>query len=492
MASTKSDTVVVSCPACGARLAVPPETLGKRARCAGCSQAFTVSAPTSKQAPAIQPSAKPPEVASDIPEYVGFECRVCGSRMYAEPEKVGKKQRCEDCGTLTVIPPPGAPKPKNIPAALEGEQYELWEPDEQPLPSEILAAQPTLIAIKCRKCDTIMYGTVKQIGQAIACPDCRTRHIVPPLSKPKERVSVLSPDALTPALDPTAHPGERPAIVTSDARMLHELEQAEEYERALEKSRRTGKPMEIDIHGRPIMPRFPLIKGVLPFLFSAGVPVVWLALSVGYYASLSVFLYGLAAAMLGGLAALAGMCLFAVGLVMAMICTAGACSVLMQIVMESSEGNRRIHQWPSFMDWFGNLLYGITALMISAVPGSAIAQIPAIQSDQLLSAIVIGAGILICLPIVLLSQLDIGSPWGVLSGRVLASLVRCPFSWTFFYFECAVLATICGAAAYFLTDNNPMMALRFTPLFVAALILAARLLGRLAWRLAEAMATSEG
>ena len=52
---------------------------------------------------------------------------------------------------------------------------------------------------------------------------------------------------------------------------------------ALEKSRRTGKPMEIDVRGRPIMPRWPLLTGILPFLFSSGVPVRWLAISVGRF-----------------------------------------------------------------------------------------------------------------------------------------------------------------------------------------------------------------
>jgi DNA-directed RNA polymerase subunit M/transcription elongation factor TFIIS len=487
MAPTKSDSVVVSCPKCGAKLAVDLSLVGKRARCAGCNQAFIIAAAETNASSTTNESPKPAETDHQLPDYVGFDCRLCGARLFAEPKNVGKKQRCGECGTLMTIPPPAPPKKKNIPAAMEGEQYELWEPDEQPLPSEISEAEAKLIAVRCRRCDTIMYGTEKQVGEAILCPDCRTRNIVPPPPRPREKRSVLSPDALTPGLDPLAHPGERPATAVSDARMLHEVEQAAEYERALEKSRRTGKPMEIDIRGRPIMPRWPLIKGVLPFLFSSGVPVIWLALSVGYYAAGSVFLWGLRTAMMGGMAALAGMCLFAVGVVMTMVCSAAFFSVLMQIITESSEGNRRINQWPSFIDWFGSLLYFGTAIMMSAVPGAAIAQIPAIHEDPELSATAISVGVLIFLPIILLSQLHIGSPWAILSGRVLASLFKCPFSWAFFYFECALLDAICGAAVYFVADNDPNRALYFTPLFVAALMLWARLLGRLAWRLAEAM-----
>src|ERR1043166_9042467 len=69
----------------------------------------------------------------------------------ARPQHVGKQIKCADCGALTVVPEPPKPKPKNLPAALEGEQYELWDPDEQPLPGAIIAVQPTYIPIHCRK-----------------------------------------------------------------------------------------------------------------------------------------------------------------------------------------------------------------------------------------------------------------------------------------------------------------------------------------------------
>jgi hypothetical protein len=87
----------------------------------------------------------------------------------------------------------------------------------------------------------------------------------------------------------------------------------------------------------------------------------------------------------------------------------------------------------------------------------------------------------------MLSQLDINSPAGVLSGRILASLLQCPFSWMFFYFENAVMLAICGGVTYLVLENYPNAALWLMFLYTAALILFARLLGRLAWRLAEAM-----
>ncbi len=134
------------------------------------------------------------------------------------------------------MPPPPKPKPPNIPAALEGEQYELWEPDAQPLPNQIVAAQPKYIAMKCRRCDTMMYATTNQVGQSIGCPDCGTKNIVPPPPQPIVKRSVLSSDAATPILDPAAHPGERPLVMAPVGKMVHEEEQEAEYARALAKS----------------------------------------------------------------------------------------------------------------------------------------------------------------------------------------------------------------------------------------------------------------
>jgi hypothetical protein len=373
-----------------------------------------------------------------------------------------------------------------MPAALEGEQYELWDADEQPLPSQLIAAQPKTVTLKCRRCDTIMHPMVNLIGQPIRCPDCGTTNIVPPPPRPVVRPSVLAPDAQTPVLDPAAHPGERPLILPPTGAMLHEEQFEEEYRRALEKSQRTGKPMQIDRRGRPIMPRWPLVTGVLPFLFSVAIPLVWIFSSAGFAGALWLLLTGIV--MSGeGYGAIGGMPLFAAGCASMMICAAGTYTAILQIVMESSEGNRTIHHWPSLPDWFVSLLYLGVALPFSGILGWVISFIPAVAADPRWVALANGASIFIFFPIVMLSQLDINSPAGLVSARILTSLKRCPFSWAFFYFENAVMAAICGGATYFVETKYPNATLWLVPLYVLALILFARLIGRLAWRLAEAM-----
>lgn len=435
----------------------------------------------------------PTAAVSGIPDYIGFDCRVCSARLFAEPDKVGKPQRCEECGTITIVPPPPKPKSKNIPPALEGEQYELWEPDEQPLPSQILAAQSRLIAVECHKCNTMMYPTVKQVGEEIRCPDCGTRHIVPPPPRPAEKRSVLTPDARTPQLDPAADPGERPYIAAPVGKMLHETEQEAEYARALEKARRTGKPMEIDARGRPVMPRWPLVTGIIPFLFSPGVLTRWIgysAISIAYDAlgwiivwaishSESLYTLGISGILIAGFSA--------VGIVLLPIWLAGLASIFFAIVTESSEGNATVKTWPSanLTDWFPELFYVTVAIVLSAGPGSLLA--PLLRHDSLLTTACVAGGVVLSFPIIVLSQLDIGSPFGVLSFRVVRSLIHCPLSWVVFYIETGTLVALCVLAAYIAEQTHIFFTVLFTPLFVMSVLLYGRLLGRLGWRLVVTM-----
>lgn len=464
---------------------------GRRGRCAQCGTAFTVPAAADTTA-AGTTAATPPrqDRAEADPQYIGVECRVCGTRMFGRPDQVGQPLKCPDCGARTVLPPAPPPKPRNIPAALEGEQYELWDAEDQPLPSELIAAQPQFIPVRCSHCDTLMYATENQVGQTLTCPDCGTKHVVPPAPRPKPKRSVLTSAAETPALDLAADPGERPPVILPPRRqMVYEEERKAELAQALDKARRTGKPLPFDARGRPILPRWPLVTGIAPFLFSRGVPVRWLALSVGFMFAASIVLSGLEAAVAGGMGALYGMCAFAIGIILSLIVLAAACTFVVSIIIESSEGNQRIQYWPDVFDWFANLLYVSVAALVSAFPGWAIAHFATRDSQQV--ALWIGGSLFVCLPIVLLSQLEINSPWGVLSAKVLASVARCPFSWLLFYLEVAAIVAVCGAVTVFAARSGAGIALWPVPLYVVGLLLFARLLGRLGWRLAEALPADE-
>jgi DNA-directed RNA polymerase subunit RPC12/RpoP len=465
--------------------------IGQRARCAACSQAFTIGTPTKPQSPLTSAAPKPKDAAPDVPEHVGFECHVCNTRLFARTADVGKKMRCPDCHAHTIIPPPPPPKKKNMPAAREGEQYELWDADEQPLPSQLIAAEAKTVTLKCRRCDTVMHPEVRLVGQPVRCPDCGATNIVPPPPRVVPK-SVLASDTSIPKLDPAADPGDRPYVPMPVGKMLHEDEQEAEYHRALEKSRRTGKPMEIDHRGRAIMPRYPLITGIIPFLFSRGVLARW----AGYSAASMIYdllgcliIWGFAdpSASSQTLLAVIIVGLSAVGFILFFLWLAGLASIFFVIITESSEGNATIHSWPSanFTDWFPQLLYLITAAIFSLGPGAILARFG--LDDPLFRTASVAIGFMLSFPIIVLSQLEIGSPFGLVSFRVVQSLIKCPFSWLVFYIETGILIAICALVAYFAEHTHILFTFLFTPLFVMSILLYGRLLGRLGWVLADRM-----
>jgi hypothetical protein len=103
----------------------------------------------------------------------------------------------------------------------------------------------------------------------------------------------------------------------------------------------------------------------------------------------------------------------------------------------------------------------------------------------------VAASMLVCFPIVQLSQLEFGTMFGLVSGRILASIAKCPLSWMMYYLETAALVALCIGVS--LADRY-LGALTFfllVPISVAAAILLARILGRLAWKLAETMPAAE-
>ncbi len=465
--------------------------VGRRARCAACDAAFTVPAPTAEQIKSPALAEKKKETQSEPEQYIGLECRVCGTRMYGRLDQEGKKLECPDCGARTVVPPPPKPKEKNMPAALEGEQYELWEVDEQPLPSQLIASQPKYISVTCRACGTLMHATELQVGQPIRCPDCGTSHLVPPMATPVVKRSVLAPESQTPKLDAAAHPGEVPTHIPSSHRLFHEEAQDAEYAAALEKSQRTGKPMELDSRGRPVLPRFPLLTGILGFPFTAGCPQRWVALTLGLVAAAGLMVDGVPGwllwngAMDGAKAAFGGLIETIIGAVFLIIWLAAASNFFIAIVSHSAVGAKRIEEWPSmnFISSMAEMLPVIVAVVFSAAPGLMLGQL--IGADWVLFGLIAGCSLLLIFPIAHLSQLAGGATWELTDLGVIGAAFRCPFSMILIYTQSACLGAICVAATEALVQINLYLLLAAAPLYVGCLIVYARLLGRLAWRLSE-------
>lgn len=482
--ATPTQTLAVTCPNCAAHFRVAGEMAGRKGQCARCQAVFRV--PATAAAP-TKPTA--PKSSSSAPRYVSVNCRVCQTRLSGLLEHVGKPLKCPDCGAQTILPPPPVEKQASArPAAMDGEQYELWGVDEAPSVAEMLAAQPKYIAVECRMCQTLMHATPDQVGQPLKCPDCGTANVVPPPAEPRKKKDVLAPSEFDLDIDPDLDPGERPAVNIPPRRpMLYEEEQqAEEKRQEERKARGDARGPQYDDRGRPVMPRWPTLTRILPFLVSNGIPVRWLVLSAVAY----LVLFFLA---LGGLAGhpLAAVPLAVIALILATVWAMALSAVVMTIIVESSEGNDEVPNWPANSpgDWVGEFLYMLFAFLVGPVPGWLLGRY--VVQDQAATAALFAGSLLLALPLVLLSQLDTGSAFGVASPRVIASLFRCPLSWVLFYVEVALVAGVCFGTILLLEAISPKLGYAAIPIFIGGLFLAARILGRLAWKLAETMSESE-
>lgn len=491
MSALQAEHLTVTCPGCGAHFQTAKESAGHRGRCSKCGLVFRMPPLAAATAVPSPPPFKPAApIAEPQPQFIGFECRVCQTRMYARPDQAGQSAKCPDCGARSTIPPPAMLRAKkSLPAAMEGEQYELWDVDATPLASELLALQPTFIPIDCRLCQTLFHATVDQVGSELECPDCGTKHLVPPPIAPKSFRSLDQATGGPYGVDTSAVPSSRSMIVPLDRTVLDEkVPRAAVVPRG---DRRHKK--RFDARGRPLLPRWPLVSGIVPFLFSLGVPVRWFALSISGAIAIALAASGASSIGVGGgvvslgLHAIQGVCLFVLGCVIGVVWLAAAASIFLAIVIESTEGNNRIYRWPSanLIEWLPEMLQFVVAGFVCCFPGWLIAKLAPVGSIE--PSMAIAASVAAMLPIVLLSQLEADSPFAVISGRVLTSLARCPFSWLTFYIEFAAIAAGGAAALMFVLQSETWSLAALAPLYVAAMLLAARLLGRLGWKLAESM-----
>jgi hypothetical protein len=91
-----------------------------------------------------RPAKRLPFEESAQPDYIGVACRVCQTRLFGRLSQVGQELKCPDCGAMTVLK---ALTPEaEISPRPAGEQYELWDADDAPLPVNC-AAQPKYIAV---------------------------------------------------------------------------------------------------------------------------------------------------------------------------------------------------------------------------------------------------------------------------------------------------------------------------------------------------------
>jgi hypothetical protein len=114
-----------------------------------------------------------------------------------------------------------------------------------------------------------------------------------------------------------------------------------------------------------------------------------------------------------------------------------------------------------------------------------------VAQDPWQTAALTGGTLLLGLPLTLLSQLAGNSTWELIDLKVYGAAFRCPLSMMLFYLETTCSFGVCVVAGVAAWQVNPYLPLAVVPLVVGCLLIYARLLGRLAWRLSEKISVDD-
>lgn len=119
--------------------------------------------------------------ATNLTDLITVTCHVCATRTSTHRRNLGKKLRCVECGTVVPIVEAAksqaqAHQPQKIDEATVGE-YGVTDSTQVPRPEEVT------IPFHCRLCESLMRGSLAEVGTEMVCPDCGTKTVVPPPQK---------------------------------------------------------------------------------------------------------------------------------------------------------------------------------------------------------------------------------------------------------------------------------------------------------------------
>lgn len=399
--------------------------------------------------------------------------------MVVRISQAGKRAKCPDCGAANAVPIPKQLGSSREPPAMQGQQYALWDVDKAPFPEQLQAAQPQLFPVHCGVCDTLMYAQHKHIGKQMKCPDCGALTKIKAPPKEPEKKSVLVPSGLEYKIDP-ARRITASAVPAYIERAKHESKIAVE-----EQARRRQTE-------RPSIPMLPTVFGVWSMLFRDPIPTWWLGTSVvgSVVAYFALEALGADAGAGKGLGAMYLLMCMVNAIILGVLWFAATAAIWCAIVTESSEGHRKLHASPSpwIFESFSEMYYLIFPIAACAILAFAASQF--LPREQ--AVIAGGAALLFFFPVMLLSTLQESSPLAVFSPRIWASLSLRPAHWFVFYAQSAILwgAGVALGRAIFI--KAPEWKLAIVPWGMAVSFLYFRLMGRLAWWLAESLPDKTG
>jgi DNA-directed RNA polymerase subunit RPC12/RpoP len=394
--------------------------------------------------------------------YILVVCPTCHTRLHPRWDQAGMEIVCPDCGEKTMIPWPEARKAK--PKSKETGQYHVQDAGK---PSAFpQRSADDYILVVCPTCHTRLYPRWDQAGRKIVCPDCGVKMKIP---WPKARKPEPKPKP-----DEIGQYGVNEAVKPLYVQTQYLDSQAQIF----------AEPV-------PPPPPWTFFSGIFDFPWYRDTISRWAYLSfglvvLGEFIAVGLILSGVGSGDLNQFSIM-GLGFFALPIIWVSLWTfAYAAACCLSVVQDTAAGSDKVTAWPepNWREWFWKLLYAGTMFVLTGLASGGVALLVELQTGQLGVPLFIAAFFLF--PVFLLSSLEADSFWMPASWVVLRSLVFLGWCWIIFYLEAGLLAAGWLGLVLLAVPAHPYVTvLGAGPILSAIVLIYARLLGRLGWKITD-------
>ena len=461
-------------------------------------------------------------------QVIKITCPACQYQMDAQLRREETTIMCPDCWEDVSVPSAAAVESPKDPARCSTKRQQAVpgktrtgkrKPTRRPAASKQKQAADTAAVcttVTCHTCHARVEAVLTDHKRHVTCPDCFLDIPVPRLqdvpvdkrftqSDGDEQLNhyrtVGLPDS--PAADSA---GESSAPVVNNPRRNNWPERTQTDSQKSPPTRDKsehpaafaitglgvglGESADLRIETPQKPPRWTFFSGVFTFPWYPEIRGRWLGLSCGCLVITWVFLAFILPVLTGGIGSLdfgSAILFVTFGAFEAMLCGffgAYATAHLLPVLIETASGSDHITGWPELgiNDWLSDLFSITVPLSAVAAATYGVAQLTQSMNGQ--GGLAAVAVFPLILAVVLLSSLESGSPWTILTASILRSIGKHWSIWAVFY----LLSTgLVGAFVMLVVSigNSPAWAsLVAGPLAAALMFIYARLLGRLGWKAA--------
>ena len=266
--------------------------------------------------------------------------------------------------------------------------------------------------ITCKTCGTPTYVKAKQAGRVVKCVDCHSSITVPPPPKvPKKPAATPEPKAMP--LQGNAESTRQPAPFRKSAEQLLAAAEAAEVD---------SPPTNYD---NPDVGQW--FRSVFGIFTDSGVLVHWLIFSMIAAIPTYIAIRSEQTILIGGL--------FPYAAIIGSLIAACGFAILESVANEQDS----VSSWPVFdpFSWLGQLFLVSAAAAVPLIPVAAV--FGTIFGASLLLVLFGLLAVYLLFPFVLLSMIDMDSPFAPFSPEVARSVTRCQEAWGALYFSSGVL-----------------------------------------------------